>query len=542
MPAQLFSPSEPAQSALAINAAIAALQAGDAPGVELSLRGHLVRHPEDPEALTKLAEVISNQGRTAEAVQLFGRALQVTPDANPVRLALAQLLQRSGDYQAALEQVKKLPRPIRSTVDVKIFEAALLGDLGQYEQQAAIYTQLVRKHPNHAQLCVRLGNALKYAGKSFEAIRVLKRSVTVQPTYGDGWWSLANMKTFRFEPGHIAAMRSALGGDLGSADALHLHFALGKALEDCEDYEESFRHYSEGNRIRAEGFSPEQMTPARLIDDIDGAIATFDRPLFDRLRGAGHPARDPIFIVGQQRSGSTLIEQILAGHPLIEGTSELDAMLHIWTGLCRTAEQSGRTVWQEIRSFDGQRLTALGADYLERTRPFRQTERPYFVDKRPANWIYAGLIRLILPNSTIIDARRHPMACGFSNFKQHYAGGAPFAYSLPLIGRYYAEYLRLMDHFNEVQPGLVHHVLNEELIDDPEREIRRLLDFVGVPFDPSCLDFHRNRRTVRTASSEQVRRPINRDGIDQWRQYEPWLAPLEEALGPALDTWAAIKR
>ena len=271
---------------------------------------------------------------------------------------------------------------------------------------------------------------------------------------------------------------------------------------------------------------------------VDGAVATFDRPLFDRLGGLGHPARDPIFIVGLQRGGSTLIEQILASDPLIEGTSELDAMFHIWVDLCRTAEQSGRTVWQEIGKLDGQRLTEIGAEYLERTRPFRRSDRPFFVDKRPANWIYAGLIRLILPNATIIDARRHPMACGFSNFKQHYAGGLPFSYSLPLVGRYYAEYLRLMNHLDGVQPGLAHLVLNEQLIDDPEGEIRRLLDFVGVSFEPACLDFHQNRRTVRTPSAEQVRRPINRDGVDQWRHYEPWLGPLEQALGPALASWA----
>lgn len=213
-------------------------------------------------------------------------------------------------------------------------------------------------------------------------------------------------------------------------------------------------------------------------------------------------------------------------------------MLHIWSDLCRTAERSGRTVWQEIRLLDSQRLSEIGADYLDRTRPFRTTDRPLFVDKRPANWIYVGLIRLALPNATIIDARRHPMACGFSNFKQHYAGGAPFSYSLSLIGEYYVEYLRLMDHFDRVQPHLAHHVLNEDLIDDPEREVRLLLDRVGVPFDTACLDFHRNRRTVRSPSAEQVRRPINRDGVDQWRHFEPWLDPLKMALGSTLGSWA----
>ena len=520
---------------------IAALEIGDGNVTELALRGHLFRHPEDGAALAQLAEMMRAQGRPAEAILLFRQVLHLTPDAHHVRISLARLLQQLGDPNAALEEVRALPSAVRMTFDLRTFEAAVLASLGRHEQQAEIYEKLLRNHPGNARLWMVLGNALNYAGRVVQAVRALRRSVSIQPAFGEGWWSLANLKTVRLDPSDRAMMRDALSDDPDPADALHLHFALGKALEDCGEYADSFHHYAEGNRIAAGAFPAEQMSTVRLIDDIDGAVATFDRPLFDRLGGAGHPARDPIFIVGLQRSGSTLIEQILASHPLIEGTSELDAMLHIWVDLCRTAERSGRTVWQEIGTLDGRRLTEIGADYLERTRPFRTTDRPFFVDKRPANWIYAGLIRLILPNATIIDARRHPMACGFSNFKQHYAGGLPFSYSLPVIGRYYAEYLRLMKHFDGVQPGFAHHVLNEELIDDPEGEIRRLLDFVGVPFDPACLEFHRNRRTVRTPSAEQVRRPINRDGVDRWRHYEAWLAPLKDALGPALGTWADRK-
>ena len=529
-----------ARSELAIGGANAALRAGDAAGAEWMLRGHLVQHPDDAAVLARLADLLCDHGRGVEAVPLFHQILALRPDAHPTRLALAKVLHQSGDPDAALQQLQLLPPPVRSSFEVQTFKAAVLGSLGRHEQQAAIYDKLLHRHPTNVRLWMTFGNALIYGGRTAQAVRALRRAVALQPGFGEGWWSLANMKTFRFEPGDLAVMREALLGQLEPADALHLHFALGKALEDCGEYEQSFHHYSEGNRIRSEGFSATQMSMARLADDVDGAIATFDRPLFDRLKGAGHPARDPIFVLGLQRSGSTLIEQILASHSLIEGTAELDPMFHIWAGLCRTAEQSGRTVWQDLLELDGPRLAAIGAEYLERTRPFRTTDRPFFIDKRPANWIYVGLIRLALPNATIIDARRHPMACGFSNFKQHYAGGAPFSCSLPLIGGYYAEYLRLMNHFDQVQPGLVHHVLNEALIEDPEREIRRLIEFVGVPFEPACLDFHRNRRTVRTASSEQVRRPINRDGVDQWRNYQPWLGPLETALGPALENWAAI--
>ena len=536
MPAQIFNPAKPIQLAPAIDAAIAALRAGDIADAERILRNHIAHHANDAPALAKLAEIYCEQNRLAEAAYLLRHLLQLAPDAHPAHLSLARILHQQRDPKAALDHIRQLPPAVRSGFDVAVFEAAVLADLGRHERQVAIYDKLLKKHPKNARLWMTYGNALVYCGKIAQAVRALRRAVAIEPGFGEGWWSLANLKTVGFEPGDLSTMRAAIG-ELARADALHLHFALGKALEEIGNYAESFHHYAEGNRLRAETFLPDQMSAARLTADVDAAIRTFDRPLFDRLRGAGHPARDPIFVVGLQRSGSTLIEQILASHPAIEGTSELDSMFHIWSDLCRTAEQAGKTVWTHVESLDGRQLAALGADYLERTRPFRTTDRPYFVDKRPANWIYAGLIKLILPNATIIDARRHPMACGFSNFKQHYANGAPFSYSLPSIGSFWAEYLRLMDHLEAVQPGLAHLAVNEDLIDNPEGEIRRLIDAVGVPFDPACLEFHRNRRTVRTASAEQVRRPINRDGLDQWRHYEPWLAPLADALGPALTRW-----
>ena len=515
--------------------------AGDLTGQEWALRSNLLRRPEDAESMAKLAAVVAQQGRTGEAIELLQRALGHAPEDHSMRLNLVQLLQRHGDVEGAVAQISLINGRVRSTFEVQTIEAGLLGILGLHRPQVAIYRKLLRKHPRDPRLWDRLGNALKYDGQAAAAIQALRRAVSVQPTHGEAWWSLANVKTYRFDSAEIAVMRQALDGKLNAFDALHIHFALGKALEERGEFEESFRHYAEGNRIRAAGFTPEQMDMSRVAGFVDEAIDAYDRPLFDGREGAGHSAGDPIFVVGLQRSGSTLIEQILASHPLIEGLSEPDSMLHIWTGLDRSALRSGRTVWQEIRDLDPQRLHDIGADYLERSRPFRKTDRPFFVDKRPSNWMYAGLIRLALPKARMIDARRHPMACGFSNFKQLYAaGGLPFSYSLEPIGRYYVEYLRFMDHLDQVQPGSIHHLLNESLIADPELEIRRLLDFVGVPFDPACLEFHKTKRAVTTASAEQVRRPINRDGLDKWRHYEPWLDPLKKALGPALESWATI--
>ncbi|HET7815949.1 MAG TPA: sulfotransferase [Sphingomicrobium sp.] len=522
------------RSALALEQAVAALRAGDPALAERTLRARLLEDPGDSHALAKLAELLRDRGRPGQAIHLFRRALTAAPDLAEARLALARLLHQQGQPQSALDELERLPASFRSSAPVAALEAALLGLLGRHEPEIALYRRLVAAAPASPPLWMSLGNALKYAGRSDEAVAALRRSVELRPGYGEGWWSLANVKTARFAEADLAAMRKALRSGPSPEDALHLHFALGKALEERGRFEQSFRHYDQGNRIRAAAFAPGQTRVTALVDN---AVAALDPALFAAAAGAGHPARDPIFVIGLQRSGSTLVEQILASHPLIEGTTELLAMQQIWMELAEGAAAAGRSIWQELRLLGGERLQAIGADYLDRTRPFRLTDRPFFVDKLPANWLHVGLIRLALPNATIVDARRHPMACGFSNFKQHYATGVSFAYSLESIGRFYADYLRLMRHMDGVQPGAIHHLLNERLIDDPQGEVRRLLDFVGVPFDPACLDFHRNKRAVNTPSAEQVRRPINRDGVDAWRSFEPWLGPLKDALGPALDAW-----
>ena len=259
-----------------------------------------------------------------------------------------------------------------------------------------------------------------------------------------------------------------------------------------------------------------------------------DKDFFAERVSHGHPAPDPIFILGMPRAGSTLVEQILASHSLVEGTMELPDLIAV-AGALESGE-AGRYP-AILADRDAAALAAMGRDYVERTRVHRQSSKPFFIDKMPNNWLYAGLVRLILPNARIIDARRHPLACGFSNFKQHYARGQAFSYDLDHFGRYYADYVRLMAHLDRVQPGRIHRVVHERLVDDPEAEVRALLAYLGLGFEEACLRFHENPRAVRTASSEQVRRPISRDGLDQWRRFERWLGPLESALGPALCHW-----
>jgi len=524
------------RSKLAMEQAGAALKAGHAIDAERTLRQHLLMQPADLDVLAKLGDLLGEQKRDLEASLVYKRALAVAPKAHNIRFALAHLLERMGLVEQALNEIEAIDGPLRDHVNSLTLESALLGKLGIHDREIAIYERLTARLPQNCVIWMCLGNALKTVGRTEEAVAALRQAIKARPTYGEAYWTLANFKSFRFAPKDVAAMRQALKGKLEAHDTLHFHFALGKALEDRDDAEGSFRHYAAGNRIRASQLTPGQMI---LSPRVDTAIATFTRPLFDRYADAGDPARDPIFVVGLQRSGSTLIEQILASHPMIEGTSELMLIEQLWARLGNAPGSSGNS-FAELARLDPQALTALGCEYLERSRPFRLTDRPMFVDKLPPNWLNAGFIKLILPNAKIIDARRHPLACGFSNFKQHYATGVTFSYSLEAIGRFYYDYLRLMNHFDQVVPSGVHHVINERLIDDPEGVTRALLDHVGVPFHPACLEFHKTRRAIRTPSAEQVRQGISREGINQWRRYEPWLEPLKEALGEALDNWDKV--
>jgi tetratricopeptide (TPR) repeat protein len=380
------------------------------------------------------------------------------------------------------------------------------------------------------------GHVLKTVGRLDEGIAAYRRAIGLAPALGEAWWSLANLKTVRLGPADVEAMTAALSAPgLSREDLFHLHFALGKAHDDAAEPEGAFHHYAEGNRLRREliGYDADETRRG-----VDRSIALFTPAFFTERDGWGSPAPDPVFILGMPRSGSTLLEQILASHAEVEGTMELPdipALVRRLGGRTRKSEESAYP--EMLSTLGSDELRALGEEYLERARIHRKTDKPFFVDKMPNNWAHVGLIHLILPGARIVDARRHPLDCCFSNFRQHYARGQGFSYSLSDMGRYYADYVRLIAHFDRVLPGHIHRVVHERLIEEPEREIRALLDALGLPFDPACLRFHENKRAVRTASSEQVRRPINREGMDQWRAYEAHLGPLKEALGPVLDAY-----
>ena len=441
---------------------------------------------------------------------------------------------RDGNEGKALAVIRALPNEQRRRPDILAHEAHLLGKLGHHDEEAALLRALIAGQPTVPSLQLSLANAMKTLGRRDEAIAAARAALAVRPGYGKAWWMLADLKTYQFEDAEVAAMEAALAGAETHADRQHLHFALGRAFEQRGEAEKAFAHYAAGNAATAASAPPEAM---RVTERIDQAIATFTPEFFGRPEGFGNPGSAPIFILGLHRSGSTLVEQILASHSEIEATSELPIIGQLMRSVALDQALPGASPLEKLQSIDASRAQALGAEYLARAQDYRSTARPRFVDKMPANWLHLGFIRLILPNAAIIDARRHPMAAGFSNFRQHYDKGAAWTASLQNIGQYYRDYLRLMRHFDQVLPGWIHHAVNEQLIENFEAEVRRLLAFVGVEFEPSVLEFHRSGRPVRSASAEQVRRPVNRDGVDQWRAFAPWLGPLEEALGDALEDW-----
>ena len=441
-----------------------------------------------------------------------------------LRLALAADLRGAGDVEGALAVIEALPATDRESLATRTLEAALLGELGRHEAQAALYRALSDAHPHEPGLWVNLALVLGTLGRRDEAVAAFRRALAIDPGLGEAWWGLANLKTFRFAPVDLAAMRRGLRCSLAPRHVAAIHFALGKALADRGDHADAFGQYDQGNRAIAATLDPGRASVTRRVDQL---IGHFDAALFDRHCAQGHPSEAPIFIIGMHRAGSTLAEQILASHSAVEGTAELPVLPGLWRSL-------GPDPLAAIETAD---LAALGAEYLTRTRAYRREGRLRFIDKQPDNWLHVGFIRLILPNATIIDARRHPMATGFSIYRQLFAAGAAFAYDLVTIGHFYADYVRLMAHYDRIQPDAVHRLAYERLVDDPEAQIRDLLDAAHLPFEEACLNFHANPRAVATPSAQQVRRPINRDGLDSWRPFEPWLGPLREALGDTLESW-----
>ncbi|MFZ4688035.1 MAG: sulfotransferase [Polymorphobacter sp.] len=499
---------------------------------EPALAAWLEEHPADPYALRMMAELLGRLGRYRESEGLLARALVIAPGFDAARFNYALVLHRQSKTSDAMVQIDRLLTANPDHPGYRNLKAAMQARLGEYDAAIHIYERLLTDYPQNPRGHMSHGHALKTMGRSADCITAYRTAVAQAPTLGEAWWSLANLKTLRFSDADIAAMQAALATPgLSDDDRLHLDFALGKALEDRADYARSFAHYSAGNaRRRAQLRWDGAANHAHVLAN----ERVFTADFLAARAGQGCSEPDPIFIVGLPRSGSTLIEQILASHSQVEGTMELPDIAAIARGLSdRLPGRDPLLYLDALVACDDAGLTALGQDYLDRTRIQRKTDRPHFIDKMPNNFAYIGLIHLALPNAIIIDARRGAVATCFSAWKQHFARGQSFTYDLAELGAYYADYVRLMAHFDSVLPGRVLRVQYEDMVTDTEAQVRRLLAHCRLDFEPGCLAFHENRRPVRTASSEQVRQPINSDGIDQWRHFEPWLGDLKATVGDA---------
>jgi len=513
--------------------AAAALCDGRLAIAERFLRDFLKEHPTDVAAIRMLAEIGARLGRTEDAEALLARCLELAPGFTEARHNYALVLHRQNKAAEALRELDRLLKSDPRNPSYRALKAAVLGRIGEYEQAIDIYARLLREHPAQPSAWMSYGHALKTVGRAKDAIAAYRRSIELMHGLGEAYWSLANLKIFRFTAEDVEAMRAQLTrANISGEDRVHLHFALGKALEDSGHYAESFEEYERGNVLRRDAlrYDPEEITGA-----VRRSIALFTPEFFAARANYGACASDPIFIVGLTRSGSTLLEQILASHSAVEGTMELPDILSLARRFGRKSKNSDAPPYPlGLEAINEEESRALGEEYVARTKIQRKTARPYFIDKMPNNWVNIGLIHLILPNARIIDARRHPLACCFSNYKQLFARGQGYSYSLADCGRYYREYVELMAHWDEVLSGRVYRVIHEELVRNPEAEVRKLLGYCGLTFEPQVLRFHENQRAVRTASSEQVRQPISSEALDRWKNFEPWLSPLKVALGPVL--------
>ena len=493
----------------------------------LQTKGHHV------EAIRFLADIGIKFNSFDEAEFLLESAIVLEPDNNGAHMDYVNVLNKRQKFDKALEQAVLLRVKAPDSPPIEMLYANQNLVVGNFDEALTIYRERAQKVPNNPSIHLTLGHALKTTGSQAEAIEAYTRAYRIKPDFGDAYWSLANLKTYRFDATQIAAMREMeAASSTQLADRYHLCFALGKALEDQGDYADAFAYYERGNRLKRDEVGYDWR---RISKEIEAQIAHCTTDVFAHAQGGGSAASDPIFILGLPRAGSTLLEQILASHSQVEGTMELPnilALAHKLDGRRRIDEEARYPA--NLGELSHEELNEFGDAYIRDTMIHRKKGRPYFIDKMPNNFRHIGLIHMILPNAKIIDARRGAMGCCFSGFKQLFAEGQEFTYGLEEIGHYYKDYVALMAHFDAVLPGKILRVKYEDVVSDLETQVRRLLDFCGLAFEQSCIDFHQTERAVRTASSEQVRQPIFKSGVDQWEHFSAYLDPLRNILGPEL--------
>jgi tetratricopeptide (TPR) repeat protein len=515
----------------AVVAANSLFAEGDTELAERKIREFLQQNPEHVEGMRLLARIGMKVEVLDDAEILLESVLELAPDYHAARFDYAEVLIRRHKHMEALGQIRQLLAIEPHNPVFRTLEGNALVGFGEHDAAVKVFYELREQTPSNPTLHLAIGHAQKTVGRQQEAIKSYRRAAEIQPSFGDAYWSLANLKTYRFSDQEVAQMREHEAARATSTvDRYHLCFALGKALEDRGEFEESFHCYDRGNRLKKQEI---RYDPDSLERNLRRQMLICTEKFFAARRNVGSDSTDPIFVVGLPRAGSTLIEQILASHSRVDGTKELaeiPRLVQLLNG--RESTDSAARYPGALTEITAEQFTRFGEKFLADTQVYRRG-KPFFVDKMPNNFRHIGLIHLILPRARIIDARREPMACCFSNFKQLFANGQEFTYGLEDIGRYYRSYVELMRHWDAALPGKVLRIQHENVVDDLEGNVRRILDFCELEFEPQCVEFYKNERSVRTASSEQVRRPIFKEGLDQWRNFEPWLGPLKEALGPS---------
>lgn len=487
-----------------------------------------------PEGMRLLAEVLTRKNILDEAQFLLETLVALQPKMIPARLQLFHVLMRRQRFHSAFDIAASLNKDAPTdTGEIKRAYAAAAFAVGNIEEAKDLYAQLAKSAPADHLIPISQGHIFNAIGERENAVAAFQRCISLKPAHGDSYWSLANTKSYRFDDDEIASMQKIEESDaLSTLDRVQICFALGKALEDKNLFDDAFNYYDRGNSLK---LPTTHYDPVQLRKRVQAQIDVCTSELFESRQHVGVQNIDPIFIVGLPRAGSTLLEQILASHSQVDGTMELHNVLDLAKRLRgRDADQDGTPRYPAILGdLDNDLFAQFGAQFIDQTRIYRGSGQ-LFIDKMPNNFFHIGLIKLILPNAKIIDARRHPMACCFSGYKQLFGEGQEFSYGLSQIGEYYKEYVRLMAHWDAVLPGHVLRVNHEDVVADLETQVHRILDYCGLEFESACLEFHKTERTVRTPSAEQVRQPIYTSGLEQWKNFEHYLAPLKEALGSEL--------
>lgn len=497
----------------------------------------LAKHPRNPDALNLMAEIAQRSRNPHLAEQCLAKCIQIAPEHAAYRYNYAIALMELDRLKGALDEIEILLSKNPQNRLFRAIKGQLLNRTRKYTEGADLFRELAVEIPDSVQVWMGLATSLRsIGGHTDEVISCLRKVIGFDAACGGAWWALASLKTYRFTDADVRMMEAQLANpDIGAADRIDLCYALGKACDDVKQHERSFRYYSKGNAIRRVGID---YNPDSTSSMVDRARAVFTPELFRAHEGEGCPSAEPIFVIGLQRSGSTLTEQILGAHSQIEVAGELQTMIQIVGA--EVMPKTGADYPFGMDKLTPEDLRALGEKYLELTRTHRSQGKPFFVDKNCYNIWQVGLIRLILPNARIIDVRRHPIACCWANFTVSFSHAPPLSYKLSDIGRFYHDYVRLMAHYDRVVPGKIHRLIYEHLVADLEGEVRRMLDFLGLPFEQGCLEYYKSDRAFNSFSNEQVRQPIFKDGVERWQAFDPWLGPLKSALGPVLETWPAV--